>query len=135
MAWVVDTCLLLDVLEADPVHGEHSAALLDRYAAEGLVICPVSYIELAPAFDGNAEQEEFFLQQIIADCRENWTWQDTENSHAAWNRYVAMKRKGKTPKRPIADIQIGAFSERYQGLLTRNPEDFQPVFPKLVIKP
>lgn len=29
MAWVVDTCLLVDVAEADPAFGVASAALLD----------------------------------------------------------------------------------------------------------
>jgi len=135
MAWVVDTCLIVDVLDADPAHGENSAELLDRYASDGLIICPVTYVELAPAFDGDMEKEEFFLQQINVDCRENWTWQDTEHAHTAWNRYVQKKRKGEIPRRPIADIQIGSFSERFQGLLTRNQDDFKSVFPKLAIKP
>lgn len=135
MAWVVDTCLILDVLDADPAHGEHSAELLDAFAPAGLVICPVTYIELAPAFEGDREKEEFFLQQVNVDFRVNWSRADTEHAHAAWNRYVLNKRRGTSPKRPIADIQIGAFSERFDGLLTRNPDDFRPTFPALTIKP
>jgi predicted nucleic acid-binding protein len=135
MAWVVDTCLVLDVLDADPGHGRDSAELLDRYASSGLVVCPVTYVELAPAFDGDRAREEFFLQQVNIDFTEDWTWRDTENAHAAWSRYVAMKRKRRVPRRPIADVQIGSFSERFQGLLTRNPDDFRAVFPRLPIKP
>lgn len=135
MAWVVDTCLILDVLDADPEHGVASAKLLDRYARWDLVICPVSYIELAPAFDGDRQQQNFFLRQINVDFRENWSLQDSENAHAAWNRYVEKKRQGGVAKRPIADVQIGAFSERFRGLLTRNPSDFRGVFPALSIKP
>jgi predicted nucleic acid-binding protein len=135
MAWVVDTCLVLDVLDADPLHGPSSAALLDRHASDGLTVCPVTYIELAPAFDGDHQKEEFFLRQINVDWRSEWTRADTENAHAAWARYVERKRKGKGPSRPLADIQIGAFAERHQGLLTRNKGDFRPVFPSLVIRP
>jgi len=135
MAWVVDTCLILDVLDADPVHGAGSAALLDRCAPQGLVVCPVTYIELAPAFNGDRGQEDFFLRQINVNFNEGWTRRDTECAHAAWDRYVRGKRKQKMAKRPIAGIQIGAFAERFQGLLTRNPADFRSVFPALAITP
>lgn len=55
MAWVVDTCLLIDVLEDDPEFGRSSARLLDDHAADGLVLCPISYVELAPAFEGSRD--------------------------------------------------------------------------------
>jgi len=35
MAWVVDTCLLIDVAEADPTFGVASAKLLDLKRADG----------------------------------------------------------------------------------------------------
>jgi hypothetical protein len=38
MAWAVDTCLLIDVAEADPIFGIGSAQLLDRLRPDGLVI-------------------------------------------------------------------------------------------------
>jgi hypothetical protein len=43
MIWVVDTCIVIDVLENDPAFGRASAALLDRMAPEGIALCPVSY--------------------------------------------------------------------------------------------
>jgi uncharacterized protein with PIN domain len=50
VAWVVDTCLLIDVAENDPEFGRDSARLLDRKRPAELVIAPVSYIELASLF-------------------------------------------------------------------------------------
>ena len=50
MPWVVDTCLLIDVAEADPAFCTASAALLDAKRPEGLTISPVTYAELAPVF-------------------------------------------------------------------------------------
>jgi hypothetical protein len=41
MAWVVDTCLLIDVAEADPSFGVVSARLIDSRRPDGLTICPV----------------------------------------------------------------------------------------------
>ncbi|MBM3833050.1 MAG: type II toxin-antitoxin system VapC family toxin [Verrucomicrobia bacterium] len=37
------------------------------------------------------------------------------------------------PKRPLADILIGAFALRFDGLLTRNETDFRSVFSQLTI--
>jgi len=65
MAWVVDTCLILDVLEDDPEFGAASAELLDRHVRRGLVVCPVTYVELSPAFGGEMARQDFFLREIV----------------------------------------------------------------------
>lgn len=132
MAWVVDTCVIIDVLDADPQFGMPSAKLLDVRAVDGLVICPVSFIELAPAFQGDWQQQEYFLRQIRIQTVEGWILTDTRNAYQAWRRYVAVKRQNSlVRRRPIADIQIGAFAQRFQGLITRNPDDFSKFFPQL----
>jgi predicted nucleic acid-binding protein len=46
---------------------------------------------------------------------------------------VVARRTAKAPKRPLADILIGAFTSRCDGILTRNKSDFRTVFPKLAI--
>ena len=61
MAWVVDTCLLIDVAEADPRFGVASAQLLDRLRPDGLLLCPVSEVELAPMFAGDETLQAEFL--------------------------------------------------------------------------
>jgi predicted nucleic acid-binding protein len=133
MAWAVDTCVLIDVLDADPDHGRSSAALLARKLAAGLVICPVSYVELAPAFNGSPTLEEEFLAGVGVDCRQPWTWQDTLAAHRAWNAHITRQRARRVLKRPIADILIGAFAGRFDGLVTRNGSDFRRAFPSLPI--
>jgi hypothetical protein len=37
---------------------------------------------------------------------------------------IKLKRTGKMGRRPLVDIQIGAFALRHQGLLPRNASDF-----------
>ena len=69
MIWVVDTCLVLDVLEDDRTYGESSARLLDERYPEGLILCPVSYIELGPAFGGDVRRQEAFLDGLGVDFR------------------------------------------------------------------
>jgi hypothetical protein len=50
----VGRCLLIDVAEADASFGAASAELIESKRPEGLTICPVSYVEPAPVFNGDA---------------------------------------------------------------------------------
>ena len=131
MPWVVDTCVLLDVLEDDPVFAEASAELLERLLGEGLEVCPVTFAELAPAFDGDRALEEEFLAGVGVALPPIWQWDDTLAAHQGWARHVRRRRRSETPRRPIADVLIGAHASRRIGLVTRNPDDFRGAFPDL----
>jgi predicted nucleic acid-binding protein len=131
MAWVVDTCVLIDVLEDDPSFGELSARTLDTHAKDGLVVCPVTYVEAAPAFEGNRSFLEEFLDAVGISYREDWSWHDTVAAHVAWHAYIRRRRAKKVSRRPVADILIGSFALRFQGLVTRNAGDFRSAFPNL----
>ncbi len=131
MTWVVDTSVLIDILEDDPRFGRSSAVALEAHAGDGVVLCPVSYAELAPAFAGDTALQERFLDAIGVSYRQEWLWADTTRAHHAWNRLVRRRRAGLAPKRPLADILIGAFATRYEGLITRNSKDFAAFFPDL----
>jgi predicted nucleic acid-binding protein len=131
VAWVVDTCLLIDVAEGDPQFGEDSACLLDRRRPAGLLVAPVSYVELAPLFNGVGAAQNEFLESVGANWTHSWTWPDTVAAHRAWYEYLLRRRHGRINKRPIADILIGAFASRFDGLLTRNVRDFRALFPDL----
>lgn len=134
MAWVVDTCILIDVAEADPQFARRSAGLLDRRRAAGLVLAPVSYIELSPLFNGTQTVQNDFLEGIGVDWTHGWTWPDTIAAHRAWHDYTLKRRHGRIKKRPIADVLIGAFASRFNGLITRNANDFQVLFNGLRIE-
>ena len=127
MAWLVDTCVLLDILCADPQFAQSSADCLAEHLGEGLVISPLTYVELAPAFGGNTKLQDQFLAEVGIQWPEPWVLQDTLAAHRLWNEHIQNKRAGGEPKRPIADLLIAAFAERFQGLITRNPRDFQSV--------
>ncbi len=134
MSWVVDTCLLIDVLEDDPDYGAISARLLAHRLGEGLTICPITYVEMAPAFQGSRTLQEEFLRGVGVDWHEPWAWSDTVAAFDAWQRHVVARRTGRSRKRPIADILIGAFALGRTGLLTRNAADFRPTFGRLRIE-
>ena len=64
-------------------------------------------------------RREMHLQpgQVVI-WREAWTWSDTEAAHRLWGQYVEKKRAGKTGRRPVADVLIEAFAQRFEGLIT-----------------
>ncbi len=127
MAWVVDTSVLLDIYSADPAFGSSSADCLAQYLGAGLLLCPVSYIEMAPAFAGNASLQEQFMEEVGVEWPGAWTLADTQAAHRLWHRHVTLKRSGHVGKRPVADVLIEAFAQRFEGLITRNPKHFTTI--------
>lgn len=115
----------------DPVHGIKSAQCLQSRVKDGLTICSVTFVELAPAFGGKLDQLKCFLTGARIGWEEPWTLADTEAAHDGWWRYVSLKRQGDVPRRPVADLLIGGFACRARGLVTRNPGDFSRFYPNL----
>ena len=130
---VVDTCVILDVLEQDPTFGLASAEVLEKYAEGGLIISPLTYVELSPAFLGDETRERDFLFEIGIDLPPGFSEDDLSLAHAAWNDHIQRKRSGKSARRPVADVMIGALAQAHDGLITRNASDFRTLFPALTI--
>ncbi len=127
MAWVVDTSVLLDIHLADPTFARSSAECLATHAEDGLTLAPVTYVELAPAFDGNCDLQNEFLAEAGLEWPVSWTLADSMQAHALWAVHVALKRSAHAAKRPVADVLIEAFAMRFDGLITRNPRHFSNV--------
>lgn len=127
MAWVVDTSVLIDIYLPDPAFAQSSAECLAAHLPDGLTISPVTYVELAPAFGGDAALQNQFLVEVGIEWQEPWMLQDMLAAHTLWASQVAKKRSGHSGKRPVADVLIEAFAQRFQGLITRNPKHFTTV--------
>jgi hypothetical protein len=125
MAWVVDSCVLIDVAIDDPAFGRASANCLQSRLRQGLLICPVTYVEIGPVFEGDVAMQERFLEAAGIDWMEPWTSADTALAHQLWAQYVLRKRRQNTGRRPVADVLICAFAARFEGLITRNADDFR----------
>ena len=127
MAWVVDASVLLDIRLNDPAFGARSARCLARHHTDGLILCPVTYIELAPAFRGGHPLQQAFLRPVGVNRLEPWNWQDALKAYKLWADHVTNKRAGPTAKRPVADVFVEAFALRFQGSITWNPKHFTTV--------
>lgn len=132
MPWVVDTSVLLDIRIGIPEDAAiRSAKCLEAQALEGLVICPITFIEMAPAFAGNFTSQQRWLDDLGIISRDAWCENDTRTAHQFWHDLIQRKRQGAAAKRPIADVLIAAFAQRYNGLITANEADFVTIAPNL----
>jgi predicted nucleic acid-binding protein len=127
MAWVVDSCVLLDIRMNDADFGLASANCLAAHLSEGLTIAPITYVELAPAFRGDMAIQNAFLERTGIEWLSFWTRTDTEAAHHLWAEHVQKKRTGLGGKRPVADVLIEAFAKRFQGLITRDSKHFTAI--------
>ena len=128
MSWVVDTCVLLDLIVGTDQQAADAEAVLSH--AGSVVVCPVTIVELGPTFPDPGKLRDFLLDYNI-DASEAFTPDDAEVGREAWHRIIVQRRATGAPRRPIADILIGAFALRRQGLITRNLGDFSTLFASL----
>lgn len=131
--WVVDTCVLVDIADDDPEFGLASAQCLSRRLPDGLAVSPVTYVELAPVFDDSARLLEEFLSGLGIDPDAELDSRTKRVAFSAWGRHISAKRAGRTARRPVADVLIGAMAVGHRGLITRNESDFTSFFPDLAV--
>ena len=133
MSFVVDTCILIDIADADPAFGKASARILSKRVEEGLHLSPISYVELAPLFAGSMRLLDEFLLGLGVSSETGIDEDTRASAFSAWARHITAKRAGVASRRPVADIFIGALALQHQGLITRNAKYFQSLYPKLRI--
>ncbi|MBQ6140560.1 MAG: type II toxin-antitoxin system VapC family toxin [Kiritimatiellae bacterium] len=131
--WVVDTCVIIDVLSGDGEFSVKSADAIDMKRGDGLVIAPITYVELAPSFDGDSNRQDTTLSELGIEFDFGGSKDAVMAAYKAWHDHVRRKRTGQVAKRPIADIMIGAYAMQKGGLITRNEEDFRSLYPNLAI--
>ena len=133
MTWVVDTCIILDILDRHPEFPEMSSRALQSKLDDVLAIAPVTYVELSPAFNGDVAAQDAFLDGLWINCDFKGEKNVVLSAHKAWHEHIMRKRSGNARKRPIADVLIGAYAMQKGGLITRNEADFKTLYPNLTI--
>jgi predicted nucleic acid-binding protein len=133
MAWVVDTSVVVDLVTGDLLFEPASTACLQAHLHDGLVISPVTFVELGPSFSGDDAAAAAFLKAAQIGLTEFWSPADTLLGHQLWHQFQLKRRQFQVVKRPVADVLIAAFAERFQGIITRNASDFRNILPTLQI--
>jgi predicted nucleic acid-binding protein len=116
-AWLVDTNVLLDVIGADPRHGDQSKAVLADCSERGvLVINPVVYAEVGAFMDSIEELDAMLPPSLFR--RDTLPWEAAFLAGQAFRRY--RRRRGPKP-RMLADFLIGAHAAvAGLGLISRD---------------
>ena len=127
---LVDSNVLLDILEEDPVWCDWSSKHLAQFAEDSrLVINPIIYAEVSIGINRVEELEESLPADIFERCALPW-----EAAFLAGKCFLTYRRAGGARSSPLPDFFIGAHA-LVQGmpLLTRDATRYRTYFPRLTL--
>jgi predicted nucleic acid-binding protein len=127
---LVDTNVLIDVLEDDPQWADWSLRTLDAQAqVHELVINPVIYAELSLAFDSVSALDHVIERMGLA-VREL----SRPALFLAGRAFLKYRRKGGAKGNVLADFFIGAHAAVMGcGVLTRDARRYRSYFPTVTV--
>jgi predicted nucleic acid-binding protein len=130
MSTLVDSNVLLDLLDEDDEWMDWSSSMLSRAGERGrVVINPLILAEASVTFDTIEELEEAL--PVAFFVREPLPWQA---AFLAGKAFAAYRRRGGPRRSPLPDFYIGAHAAiAGHTLLTRDPKRYRTYFPKLRI--
>jgi predicted nucleic acid-binding protein len=114
----VDTNILIDILEPDPVHGLRSKEALKKCLHEGAVVaCDVVWAEIATAYGENQDE----LTDALRTMRIGFSAMSMEAALSAARSWHGYRQRGRGRDRIAADFLIGGHaSVQAERLLTRD---------------
>ena len=125
---LVDSNVLLDVLEEDPRWYEWSSMQLQRAADQcSLLINPIIYAEISIGFQRIEELEQTLSAEFFQRVPLPW-----EAAFLAGKCFIRYRKLGGTKSSPLPDFFIGAHAA-VSGLtlLTRDAARYRTYFPTL----
>jgi predicted nucleic acid-binding protein len=127
---LVDSNVLIDVVNDDPVWGVWSREALERTATHDLlVVNPIIYAEVSAGFARAEDVERAFPS---ADFRREQI--PYEAAFLAGKAHVAYRRRGGRSRSPLPDFYVGAHAAVCgHRLLTRDASRYRSYFPRLDI--
>jgi predicted nucleic acid-binding protein len=125
---LIDSCVLVDVIDADPIWSAWSGEQLDLWSSRGpLVINDIVYAELSMGFD-TVDALDKFVDQAQLDMR-RMPRDALFLAARAWQRY---RRRGGTRHGMLPDFFIGAHAAVLGiPMLTRDPSRYRTEFRSL----
>jgi hypothetical protein len=126
MATLVDSNVLIDVIEEELAWSERSAAALERVGAMGpVVINPVIYAEVSVRYEDTDELDLDLPVDLFQ--REQLPW---PAAFLAGKAFAEYRRRGGRRRSPLPDFFIGAHAAvTGMRLLTRDEARYRTYFP------
>jgi hypothetical protein len=125
---IVDTNVLIDILQNDPLWAPKSILALTEAIARGpLAINEIIYAELAAGFDDRAT-----LDRELAPLPLGWAILGKDALALAGRAFRRYRRDGGAKSNVLADFFIGAqASVEGYGVLTRDTARYRTYFPEV----
>ena len=132
MITAIDTNIIIDILEPDPVFGPASKVALKSSFQDGSVIaCEVVWAEVVTAYGSKIEEAVDVMRRIGIE----YSAMTLEATLEAAKRWSHFRKKNKVRDRIVADFLVGghaiALSDR---LLTRDRGFYRDYFKPLKVK-
>jgi predicted nucleic acid-binding protein len=130
MSTLVDSNVLLDILDEDAEWMDWSASMLADAARQGpLIINQLIFAEASVTLATVEELEEALPASYFVHEALPW-----EAAFLAGKAFAAYRRRGGSKRSPLPDFYIGAHAAvAGHTLLTRDPRRYQSYFPRLRI--
>jgi hypothetical protein len=131
MITAVDTNILVDILEPDPVHGLRSKEALKKCLREGAAVaCDVVWAEAATAYGQNPDK----LVEALRAMRIGFSAMSLEAALAAAESWHSYRNRGGGRDRIAADFLIGGHASiQCDRLLTRDRGFYRKYFTALAV--
>jgi predicted nucleic acid-binding protein len=138
MITAVDTNILIDVLEPDPVHGPASLERLRTCLQEGAVVaCEVVWAEVSTAYAEVSTAYAHALAQVAGALHRigiGYTPMIQEDALAAAQHWYVYRQQGGTRERIVADFLIGGHAiTQCDRLLRRDRGFYRSYFTSLTL--
>ncbi len=129
MPMLIDSNVILDLVNQDPVWLDWSLAALERYSTQGLIINPMIYAELST----NArtyDEVDTLLKTLEIEVLEI----PRQALFLASKIHLDYRRRGGTRSTGLPDFFIGAHAQIISSpLITRDKSRYQTYFPQITL--
>ena len=131
MITAVDTNILIDILEPDPVYGLRSKEALKKCLREGAVVaCDVVWAEVATAYGNNQSD----LVEALQAMRIGFSAMSMESALGTARSWHDYRRRGGGRDRIAADFLIGGHAAaQAERLLTRDLGFYRKYFKSVAV--
>ena len=127
MPVLVDSNVILDIVNDDPVWGDWSDRQVTLFQPAGLLINPMIYAELCARADSTAEVDALMIQ-LNLELQEL----SREALFLAAKAFLLYRKRGGTKTAPLPDFFIGAHAEVLGiAILTRDQGRYKTYFPSV----
>lgn len=128
MGFLIDSCIILDLVTNDPIWAQSSQKLLEKCDSKGvLYINPIIYTEISIGYS-NVK----LLDEVVEEMKLEWLDIPKEALFLTGKVFVNYRRNKGTKAHPLPDFYIGAHAQvTALQLITRDIARYKTYFPNV----